>query len=214
VFAFFQGRPADGFVGALPEPQVKSWLERLVKATGASPGADGLATALKQAEDLIVAGDAVTAQAIYIDILDAEPTNATAYAGLLRCLIILGDVDRARQMLEQASPEMAKDKAFIPVRTALELVEQAAQSGSVGELLAKSQANPSDHQLRFDLAMAHYAAGQKQEAVDELLEIVRRQRGWNEEAARKQLVKLFEAFGATDPLTIAARKRLSSILFS
>ncbi len=111
-------------------------------------------------------------------------------------------------------PELAKNKSFDPIRAALELAEQATNTGAVAELQDKVQQDPADHQARFDLALAYYAAGAREEAVGQLLEIVRRARSWNEDAARKQLVKFFEAFGVTDPLTISARKRLSSILFS
>ena len=215
VFAFFRGQPIDGFMGAQPEAQLKSWLERLVKATGANPGeAPGLEVALGQAADFLAKGDVATAQSIYADILDMEPANAAAYGGLLRCLIALGDMDRAKKMLGTAPPEIAKDKALDAARAAIELAEQAGAGSSTAELEAKLVQNPADHQARFDLALAHYAAGQKEQAVDQLLELVRRDRAWNEQAARKQLVKLFEAFGPTDPLTIAARKRLSSILFA
>jgi putative thioredoxin len=215
VFAFFRGQPVDGFMGAMPEAQIKNWLDRLVKATGAAGGAAaGLDAALRQAEEFLVTGDAAAAQSVYADILDRDPAHAAAYAGLLRALVALGDTARAKQMLDNAPPEIAKDKALDSVRTAIELAGQAAQSGSASELEAKLAQNPADHQARFDLAMAHYAAGQKERAVEQLLELVRRARNWNEDAARKQLVKLFEAFGPTDPLTISARKRLSSILFA
>jgi putative thioredoxin len=215
VFAFFQGRPVDGFMGALPEAQVKAWIDKLIKATGGAAGAaeDGIKPALKQAAEFLAENDAIKAQSIYADILDVEPANAEAYGGMLRALVALGDVARAKHMLDSAPPEIAKDKALDAARAAIELAAQAGQGGSVDELQNKLAQNPADHQTRFDLAMAYYAAGNKEQAVDELLEIVRRNRGWNEEAARKQLVKLFEAFGPADPLTISARKRLSSILF-
>lgn len=215
VFAFFQGQPVDGFMGALPESQLKAWLDKLLKATGAAAPGAGLDTALKQAEEFLASGDAATAQSIYADILDMEPTHAVAYAGVLRCLMAQGNATQARALLAQAPEAMAKDKAFAPIRTALELADQAqAAAGSLDAMQAKLQKDPNDHQARFDLAMAHYAAGQNEEAVEALLDIVRRNRAWNEEAARKQLVKLFEAFGPTHPLTIASRKRLSSILFA
>jgi putative thioredoxin len=143
-----------------------------------------------------------------------DPANAAAFAGILRSFVAQGDVARAKEMLEKAPPDIAKNKILDSVRSAIELAEQSSQSGSTADLESKLAQNPADHQTRFDLAMAHYAAGQKEQAVDQLLELVRRARSWNEDAARKQLVKLFEAFGATDPLTISARKRLSSILFS
>lgn len=219
VFAFFNGQPVDGFMGALPESQVKAWIDRLVKAVSkALPGGAGVANydeALKQAAELLASGDHATAQAIYADILAEDPVNAAAYAGVLRCFLAKGETDKAREGLAKAPPEMAKDKAFDSVRSALELAEQAGQaSGALEELKAKVAGNPADHQARFDLALAHYAAGEREAAVDELLEIVRRDRKWNDEAARKQLVKLFDSFGAMDPLTVASRKRLSSILFS
>jgi putative thioredoxin len=215
VFAFFRGQPVDGFAGALPEAQVKAWLERLSKAAGSkAPASDGIDEALKHAADALAVGDAATAQAIYAQILDAEPAHVPAMAGLLRCMVAMGDMARAKATFAQLPPDTAKDKAFDAVRAAIELAEQAGGGGDIKALQAKLEQNPADHQVRFDLAMAHYAAGQREPAVDELLEIVRRARNWNEDAARKQLVKFFEAFGVMDPLTVAARKRLSSILFS
>jgi len=217
VFAFYAGRPVDGFAGALPEAQVKTWIDQLLAQTGAVGGDEkaGLETALKQASEFVAARDIATARAIYTDILDMEPTNAPSYAGLVRCLIEEGNAPGARQLLDAAPPALLKDKAFEPVRAALELMEQAGQSvGQAAEFEAKLAANPADHQARFDLALAHYAAGRREEAVDQLLEIVRRARTWNEDGARKQLVKFFEAFGNSDPLTLSARKRLSSIMFS
>ncbi|HUY68149.1 MAG TPA: thioredoxin [Alphaproteobacteria bacterium] len=217
VFAFFQGKPVDGFMGALPEAQIKSWLEKLVKATGGEGGVEGAVdfdAALKQAAEYLATGDVATAQAIYADILDQDPAHAAAYAGLLRCLVALGDVAQAKRMLESAPESVAKDKVLDSVRAAIEVAEQAGQSGSLADLAEKVARDPADHQARFDLALAHYAKGEKEQAADRLLDIVRRDRAWNDEAARKQLVKFFEAMGPTDPVTIAARKRLSSILFA
>lgn len=218
VFAFLQGRPVDGFMGAIPEAQIKTWLDRLLKASGGAVPPDDdavdLDSALKQAAEFLAAGDIVTARAVYADVLDQDAQNAGAHAGLVRCLVSGGEVTQARAMLDGLPPEIAKDKALNAARAAVELAEQAAKGGSVGDLQKKLEAHPDDHQTRFDLALAHYAAGQREEAVDQLLEIVRRNRSWNEDAARKQLVKFFEAFGLTDPLTIAVRRRLSSILFS
>ncbi len=218
VFAFSQGQPIDGFAGALPESQVRAWVDRLVKATGSHlPGQEngyGFASALKQAADFLAARQVDMAQAIYADILKEDPKNAEAFAGSLQCLLALGDHKLAAEIFSQAPPELAKDKKLDSLRAALELARQAESVGDTQGLEKKLEEQPSDHQTRFDLAMAFYAVGRREEAVDHLLDIVRRDRAWNEEAARKQLVKLFEAFGPTDPLTIAARKRLSSILFS
>lgn len=218
VFAFFRGQPVDGFMGAQPEAQLKLWLERLVKATGAvanTSGAEQLQLLLDQANEALTAGDYLAAQALFHDALEVEPDSPAAYAGVIRCLLGLGQVQQAEAMLAQAPAGMTKDKVFEPVKSALDLAKQAAAaSGSLGAYQQKLVADANDHQARFDLAMAYYAANQREQAVYELLELVRRNRTWNEEAARKQLVKFFEAFGHTDPLTIAARKRLSSILFS
>lgn len=218
VYAFFQGRPVDGFMGSLPDSQVKQWVERIVKATSALTGmANPLAeidAALQEAEAALIAGDWETAQDVFGDIVGIAPDNAAAYAGVVRCMIAGGHIDQAKTLLSAAPEPIAKDKALTQARTALELAEQTAHVGPTQELGAKVAAAPDDHQARYDLALALLAAGQRAEAVDQLLEIVRRQRSWNEEAARKQLVKLFAAFGTTDPLTIDGRKRLSSILFA
>ncbi len=163
---------------------------------------------------MLASGDWQGAQDIYSDIAGLDPDNAVAYAGLVRSMIVGGHMEQAKTMLASAPPSVAKDKALDQARSALELAEQAAQAGPVQELEAKAASSPNDHQARYDLAMALVAAGRKEEAVDHLLEIVQRQRAWNEEAARKQLVKLFEVFGPADPLTVSARKRLSSILFA
>lgn len=214
VYAFFQGRPVDGFMGALPESQVKAFIDKLLKLSGGAGGeGDLLEEALAQAKEMLEAGDIQTASEIYGEILQAEPESAAAYAGLVRCLIAAKDTERARQMLDQAPAAIAKDKELAGVRAALEVAEQAANAGPIPELMEKVAHNHDDHQARFDLAMALFAAGKRESAVDELLEIVKRDRTWNEDAARKQLVTFFEAFGPTDPLTIQTRRKLSSILF-
>jgi len=218
VYAMFQGQPVDGFQGAQTEAQVTQWLARVVKATGAANGLPNpladIEPALQQAEQALTAGDWQTAQDIFADILGIMPENAVAYSGVARSMIAGGYIDQARALLSDAPESMAKDKALATARTALELADQAAAAGPAQELAAKLEANPADHQTRFDLALALLATHQREEAVEHLLTIVRQQRSWNEEAARKQLVKLFEAFGATDPLTISGRKRLSSLLFA
>ncbi len=213
VYAFFQGRPVDGFMGALPESQVKQFVERLVQAAGGD-ATGGLAEVLDHAKQALAAGDAALAQQIYEEVLQAEPGNPDSIAGLARIKLEAKDIDSARQMLATAPKEAEKHAEIAAVRTAIDLAEQAEAAGPVAELKAKVEADPKDHQSRLDLAMALYAGGQREEAVDQLLELVRRDRKWNEEAGRKQLVKFFEAMGPTDPLTVEARKRLSSILFS
>jgi putative thioredoxin len=175
---------------------------------------DGLGEALEAAAEALEAGDASTASSIYNQILQHEPTNAPAFAGLARCLISVSDFARARQLLDSATPEQAKNAEVVAARSSLDLAEQSASVGPVDDLTARLASDPNDHEARFDLAMAHYASGKREEAVDELLELVRRDREWNEQQARKQLVKFFEAFGPTDKLTLMARRKLSSILFS
>ncbi|WP_142850503.1 thioredoxin [Telmatospirillum sp. J64-1] len=210
VYAFKNGRPVDGFVGAQPESQLKSFIQRLI---GDAAGG-GLEEALEEAKTFVAEGDFETALQIYQEVLAQDPTNAPAYAGIMRAQMAAGQVDAARDLLSQLPPDLAKHAEVQAVRAALELAEQAGEAGDIAELRRKVADNPDDHQSRFDLAMAAYAGGQRETAVDELLEIIRRDRSWNEEAARKQLIKLFEAFGNSDPLTVQGRKRLSRVLFS
>jgi putative thioredoxin len=217
VYAFFQGRPVDGFMGAKPESELKAFIEKLVKlakASGVGSPGDILEEAFAQAKGMMEAGDLQGALDLYGEILHAEPENAQAYTGMVRCLIAAKDLENAKAMLAQAPESMAKDKELANVRAALEVAEQAANAGPIPELLEKVAHDANDHGSRFDLAMALFAAGKREAAVEELLQIVRRDRTWNEDAARKQLVKFFEAFGPTDPLTVQTRRKLSTILFS
>ncbi|MCB9958875.1 MAG: thioredoxin [Rhodospirillaceae bacterium] len=212
VYAFFQGRPVDYFQGALPESQVKQFIERLAGLGGKSSPVDD---ALAQAKEMVDAGDWQSAGSIYSQVLQHDAEQVEARAGLARALMQLGRTDEARQVLDQASPKAKLDARLVSVQSALDLALQAmSASGDLAALEAKVAADPENHQSRFELAQAQFAAGARAEAVASLLEIVRRDRTWNEEAARKELVKYFEAFGPTDPLTLSARRRLSSILFS
>jgi putative thioredoxin len=215
VFGFVKGRPVTGFAGAQPESQVKAFVQRLVQAAGGQIGPSPVEQALEQAEEALARGDAGTASAIFAQVMAHDPKNAAAIAGLAKCHIGAGNFAEARKVLERASADLATNAAIAAARTALELAEQSKQSASQsGELRRRLEQNPNDHQARLDLAMALYGGGQRDQAIDELLEVIRRDRRWNEEAARKQLVKLFEALGPTDPLTISARRRLSSLLFA
>ena len=213
VVAFFEGRPVDYFQGALPDSQVKRFVEKLTTLAGGDGGA--VDEALAQAKALEEAGDHGSAGGIYSQVLQHDPNSAPAIAGLVRSLMALGETDAAREVLDNAPDDATKHQDIVAVRTQLELAAQTAgAAGEIPSLAATVDAKPDDHQARFDLAMAHFGAGNREAAVDHLLEIVRRDREWNEQAARKQLVKLFEAFGPTDKLTIAARRRLSSMLFA
>jgi len=213
VFAVADGRVVDGFVGALPESQVRAFAKRLLE-DGGDDAAAQITEALEHAKQLLEEGDVGTASALFGQILQHEPGLPAAVAGLARCYIRAGDLPRAKGMLAGVAAEKANDAEIAAARTALELAEQAKKSGPLDELKAKVAGNPGDLPARFDLAGALYAAGQQEAAIEELIEIVRRDREWNEQAARKQLLKLFEALGPSHALSIAGRRRLSSLLFS
>ena len=202
------------FRSALPESQIKQFVQRLASAGGPTEEDNVIEEALGQAKDLLDAGNHAAAGNLYAQILQHDPENPQAIAGHLRCLIKAGNSDEAREILKELPPEIAKNPEIVAVAATLEIAESGAKAGATQPLRDKVAANPADHQARFDLAMALFAEGQKEPAVDELLELFRRDRKWNEGAARAQLVKFFEAFGPTDPLTIAGRKRLSSLMFS
>ena len=218
VFAFLRGQPVDGFVGIIAETQLKPWMDRLVKAANAEFDTNkdsDLVSALKQAKAFLDAGVFVKARSIYNDVLDLAPEDVEARAGLIKCTLGEGKLDEVRELFNQIPESLAEQKEFEALRAEFDLLEQAQNStGNPEDIKARLQENENDHQTRFDLAMAHYAAGNRSAAVDALIDIVRRDRKWNEEAARKQLVKFFEVFGPMDELTISTRKRLSSILFS
>ena len=216
VYAFFQGRPVDGFVGALPESQIKAFVQRLLQlGGGAAAGPSPIEEALEAAKQALAENDLGAASAIFGQVLAHEPGNVAATAGLARTHLQAGDASRARQLIDALPADKAGAAEVASVRSAVELAEQAGKAaGELAPLMQRLAQDPADHQARFDLAMAHYASGNRQQAIDELLEIVRRNREWNEQAARKQLLKLFEAMGPTDELTVNGRRRLSSILFS
>jgi putative thioredoxin len=215
VYAFFQGRPVDGFVGALPESQIKAFIQRLTQLGGGEAGPSPVEEALEAAKQALAENDLGTASAIYGQVLAHEPGNIPATAGLARAHLMAGDAGRARALIDAVPKDKAGAAEIASVRSAIELAEQAGKAaGELEPLKQRLAKDPNDHQARFDLAMAQYAAGNREQAIDELLEIVKRNREWNEQAARKQLLKLFEAMGPTDELTVSARRRLSSILFS
>lgn len=218
VFAFIRGQPVDGFVGVISEAQLKSWLDRLVKATnsdGLPENGSELDKSLRQAEAFISLKEFYQARLVYEKILEIAPETVAANAGLIHCLIAEGNIAGAEKALAGLEPSVSDSKEVQTVKEEINLLKQAQASGNNKEELEKVLiSNPSNHQSRFDLAMMHYANGDKKSAVDELLEIVAQDKSWNDEAARKQLVKLFDILGPTDELTISARKRLSSLLFS
>ncbi|HVB15853.1 MAG TPA: thioredoxin [Stellaceae bacterium] len=212
VYAFKDGRPVDGFVGALPESQVKQFVQRL---GGAAAGPSPIEQAIEMAKEAAQAGDHNTAATLYSQVLQREPDHAEAIAGLARALIGRGDLDKATQVLGQVPKDLAKHAEIAAAHSALDLAEQAQKAmGSAGKLRARIEQNPDDHEARFELATALFGAGDREAAIDELLTLFKRDRNWDEQAARRQLVKLFEVMGPTDPLTLSARRRLSALMFS
>jgi putative thioredoxin len=210
VIAFVNGQPIDGFMGALPESQVTAFVERLVKDRIGGEEKD----LLKAADDALASGDASGAADMYAHLLVDDPANVPALAGLARSYVETGAIEQAKQTLALVPENKRNEASVAAAQAALDLAQQATSLGPVDELRQKVAANPLDHQARVDLALALAAAGKRSEAVDHLIEVVRRDRKWNEDEARKQLVKLFEAWGPTDEATVDGRKRLSSILFA
>jgi putative thioredoxin len=213
VIAFVNGQPADGFMGAVPESQVNAFIEKLTKGVPAA-GEPNIAEILKEAETLLAEGDAASAAQVYAEALSFDATNIAALAGLAKCYITTGAVEQATQTLAMVPESKRNDAAVKAVQAAIDLAEQAKSLGPIAELEQKVAANPLDHQARFDLATALSAGGKRSEATGQLLEIVKRDRKWNDDGARKQLVQFFEAWGGADEATVEGRKRLSTILFS
>ena len=210
VIAFVNGQPADGFLGALPEGQVTAFIERITKDKLGGDAQD----LLKAADGALAAGNAAEAVELYAEVLQEEPGSVPALAGLARAYVETGAIEQAKQTLALVPEAKRNEAAVVAARSALEVAEQAKSVGPVGELEQKVAANPLDHQARFDLAVALNAAGKRDEAADHLLSIVKRDRKWNEDGARKQLVQFFEAWGPTDEATVSGRRKLSSILFA
>ena len=213
VIAFVNGQPADGFMGAVPESQLNAFIEKLTKGVTA-PGEPNIAEILQEAEAVLAEGDAAAAAQIYAEVLQHDSTNIAALAGLAKCYAVSGAMEQAKQTLAMVPESKRNDPAVKAVQTAIDLAEQAEQLGPVAELEQKVAANPLDHQARFDLATALNAQGNRAAATEQLLAIIKRDRKWNDDGARKQLVQFFEAWGGTDEATIEGRKRLSTILFS
>ncbi|MBP1805300.1 thioredoxin family protein [Rubellimicrobium aerolatum] len=210
VYGFWQGQPVDGFQGALPASQVEQFVQKLA----ALAGDGGLAEAIEAAEQMLEEGAAVDAAQTFAAILQEEPENPRAYAGLVRAMILAGDLDQAEAILNGAPASISGKSELEAVRARIALARQAAKAGPVEELRARVEADPSDHQARFDLATALHAEGEVQEAVDQLLEIFRRDREWNEGAAKAQLFQIFDALPPKDPIALSGRRKLSSLIFA
>ncbi|MGR3715586.1 MAG: thioredoxin [Thermohalobaculum sp.] len=211
VFAFSGGQAVDGFMGALPASEIKAFVKRLADLGGKGNGLD---EALAQGEKMLDQGAAADAAQVFAAVLAEDAANARALGGLARAELAVGDIARARQTLDMAPPEIAADPAIIAARSAIELAEQTQDTGEEADLKARLEANPDDHQARYDLALALLAGKDREGAVETLLELFRRDREWNDGAAKEQMFKLFDSFGPKDPLTLTGRRRLSSMIFA
>jgi putative thioredoxin len=211
VIAFKNGQPVDGFMGALPESKVNEFIERVAGPAG--PGAQ-IEGALAAAAEALAGGDALTASDIYQEVLTVAPDNLPAIVGLAGLLVDAGDLEAAGSVLSTVPAEKQGDVSVAGIAARIALAEQAASLGDAADLVRRVEANPKDHEARLDLAMYHNARGERNEAADCLLAIMKADRGWNDDGARKQLLQFFEAWGMTDEATLAARRKLSSLLFS
>ncbi len=210
VYAFWQGQPVDAFQGAVPASELKAFVDR----AAALAGDGGLAEALAAAEEMLAEGAAVDAAETFAAILGEDAGNAPAYGGLVRSHIALGNLDQAQGFLDAAPATIAKTKELDAARAQLELARQAASAGPEADLRAAVAADPNDHQARFDLAAALLANDNPAEAVDQLLDLFRRDRDWNDGAAKTQLFTVFDALKPQDPIVLAGRRRLSSMIFA
>ncbi|MFK7791082.1 MAG: tetratricopeptide repeat protein [Devosiaceae bacterium] len=210
VYAFVNGQPADGFTGAQSDSQVQAFIEKLIGPQGPSQ-TDQM---LQLADEAMAAGDLQNAANMFAQVLQVEPENTAAMAGMLKVYVSAGELDTARQALSSLTDEMKADPAIQAAQAALDLAEKAASLGDAEELSARLETNPDDHQARFDLALVHNAKNQREAAANALVEIIQRDRSWEDDGARKELLRLFEAWGPTDPASIAGRKKLSRVLFS
>ncbi|NDV02583.1 thioredoxin family protein [Pseudoroseicyclus tamaricis] len=215
VYAFFQGQPVDGFQGALPPSQVDEFVSKLAAMAGDGAEDDGgLEEALAAAEQMLEQGAVTDAAETFSAILGEAPENAAAYGGLIRCHVALGQIDQAEAVLNGAPAAIHAAPEIEAARAQIALARQAENAGPVADLRAKVEADPTDHQARLDLATALHASGQTQEAVDQLLELFRRDREWNDGAAKTQLLTIFEALSPKDPVVLTGRRRLSSMIFA
>jgi putative thioredoxin len=212
VIAFSDGKPVDGFMGALPESKVQEFIDRIASPDGGRDAA--VQSALDAAAEAVAAGDTEQAAQIYSAVLAEVPDHVSALAGLANCLIELGDLDQAKAVLEQVPADKKEDAGVRAAEAKIALADQVAKLGDPVPLEARLKADPKDHQARFDLAMILNATGQRDEAADHLLAIMRADRAWNDDGARKQLLQFFEAWGPADPASLSARRKLSSLLFS
>ena len=214
VYAFWQGQPVDGFQGAVPPSEIDAFVARTIEAAGGEVEDGGLAEAVEAAEQMLEEGAATDAAQTFAAILQEEPHNAAAYGGMVRAHIAMEDLDQAEAILNGAPAEISEAPELEAAHAQLELARQAQDAGPVADLKAAVEAEPDNHQARFDLALALHASGQAEEAVDTLLELFRRDREWNDGAAKQQLFTIFDALKPNDPVVLNGRRKLSSLIFA
>ncbi|MEE9427525.1 MAG: thioredoxin [Paracoccaceae bacterium] len=210
VYGFHDGQPVDAFQGAVPQSEIKTFVDKLAALSGED---GGLSEAIEAAEAMLAEGAAVDAAQTFAAILGEEPNNAVAYGGMVRAHIAMDDLDQAEAILNGAPEEISTAPELEAARAQLQLARQAADAGPIDDLQAAVDAKPDDHQSRFDLANALHAAGQVEGAVEQLLELFRRDRDWNDGAAKAQLFTVFDALEAKDPIALNGRRKLSSLIF-
>ncbi|WP_299672125.1 thioredoxin [uncultured Roseobacter sp.] len=214
VYAFSKGQPVDGFQGAVPQSEIKAFIDRVVKAAGGEAPGDSLDEAVAAAEEMLAEGAATDAAQTFAAILGEDPNHAGAYGGMVRAHIAMDQLDQAEAILNGAPAEISASAELEAAHAQLELARQAEKAGPLDELKAAVEARPDDHQARFDLALAMHASGDVEGAVAALLELFRRDREWNEGAAKAQLFTIFEALKPNDPIVLNGRRKLSSMIFA
>ena len=214
VYAFFKGQPIDGFQGAVPQSEITEFVNRVIQQSGGTAPGDTLNDAVAAAEEMLAEGAAVDAAQTFAAILGEDPNHAGAYGGLIRAHIAMDDLDQAEAILNGAPAEISEAAEIEAAAAQIQLARQAADAGPVAELRAQVEANPADHQARFDLAQALHASGNAEEAVDALLELFRMDREWNDGAAKSQLFTIFDSLKANDPIVLNGRRKLSSMIFA
>ena len=213
VYAFYKGQPIDGFQGALPESEIKAFIDRVIEA-GGGDASGGLDDAIATAEEMMEAGEVADAMQVFAAVAEEDPTSATAFAGMARCYLALEQIEEAEAVLNGVPAEVSSAPEIEAVFAQLELAKQAQDAGPVGDLKVTVEADPNNHDARFDLAQALHAAGDAEAAVDELLELFRRDREWNDGAAKTQLFTIFDALKPNDPIVLNGRRKLSSMIFA
>ena len=213
VFAFFNGQPVDGFQGAISASEIKAFVDRVVAANGGE-AESGLDSAVQSAEQMFEEGDIQSALETFSAILQEDTNNLKSYIGLIKCHLALGDLDQAEAILNGIPAEISQSPEVEPIHAQIQLAKQALDAGPIDDLQQLVEKNPSDHEARFKLAQALHGSGQIEEAVDQLLELFKRDREWNDEAAKSQLFVIFEALEANNPIVLNGRRKLSSLIFA